>query len=145
MLLRQSRPCTQRMLCGMAAGIMLAASVWSLLLPAIERGQTGPLPAWVAPAVGLVLGAVGFCGWKVAGQLLQAAGRAWRMGRMVLAVTLHNLPEGMVVGLAAALALRGSRMPSAGALALSLGIGLQNIPEGCSSQPAAGTEGPDPQ
>ena len=116
---RADEPRTRRMLCGMAAGIMLAASVWSLLLPAIERAEAGTLPVWLAPAAGLVLGAVGLL------QLEEAAGRLMRteskedgrMGRVVLAVTLHNLPEGMVVGLAAA-------------LALALGIGLQNIPEG---------------
>lgn len=59
LLRRQARPATRRILCGMAAGIMLAASVWSLLLPAIERAEQGPLPAWVPPAVGLLLGAVG--------------------------------------------------------------------------------------
>ena len=109
-------PRTRRMLCGMAAGIMLAASVWSLLLPAIERAERGPLPGWLPPAAGLVIGAVGLL------RLEQAAGRLLcsgdgHCGRMVLAVTLHNLPEGMVVGLAAA-------------LALALGIGLQNLPEG---------------
>ena len=100
LLRRRSRPCTQRILCGMAAGIMLAASVWSLLLPAIQRGQTLPLPAWIPSAVGLVLGAVGLLQVEqFAGQLL--AGGAGHGGRMVLAVTLHNLPEGMVAGLAA--------------------------------------------
>ena len=129
LLRRRSRPCTQRILCGMAAGIMLAASVWSLLLPAIQRGQTLPLPAWIPSAVGLVLGAVGLLQVEqFAGQLL--AGGAGHGGRMVLAVTLHNLPEGMVAGLAAALALTGEPDAISGALALSLGIGLQNIPEG---------------
>ena len=122
-------PRTRRMLCGMAAGIMLAASVWSLLLPAIERAERGPLPGWLPPAAGLVMGAAGLL------RLEQAAGRllcsgAGHCGRMVLAVTLHNLPEGMVVGLAAALALHGDADAVSGALALSLGIGLQNIPEG---------------
>ena len=122
-------PRTRRMLCGMAAGIMLAASVWSLLLPAIERAGAGPLPAWLPPTAGLVIGAVGLL------RLEQAAGRLLRTsagsgGRMVLAVTLHNLPEGMVVGLAAALALQGEPDALSGALALALGIGLQNIPEG---------------
>lgn len=99
-------PRTRRMLCGMAAGIMLAASVWSLLLPAIERAERGPLP----------------------GRLLCSG--AGHCGRMVLAVTLHNLPEGMVVGLAAALALSDEPDAASGALALALGIGLQNLPEG---------------
>ena len=122
LLRRQARPCTQRILCGMAAGIMLAASVWSLLLPAIERGRGLALPAWIPSAIGLVLGAVGLL------QLL--AGGAGHSGRMILAVTLHNLPEGMVAGLAAAMALTGEPDAISGALALSLGIGLQNIPEG---------------
>lgn len=88
-----------------------------------------PLPAWIPSAVGLVLGAVGLLQVEqFAGQLL--AGGAGHGGRMVLAVTLHNLPEGMVAGLAAALALTGEPDAISGALALSLGIGLQNIPEG---------------
>ena len=114
-------------LCGMAAGIMLAASVWSLLLPAIARSEGRA--AWVPPALGLILGAVGLLRLgDAAGQRL--AGGPGHCGRMVLAVTLHNLPEGMVVGLAAALALHGDADAVSGALALSLGIGLQNIPEG---------------
>ena len=127
LLRRQARPATRRILCGMAAGIMLAASVWSLLLPAIARSQGRA--AWVPPALGLILGAVGLLRLEnAAGQLL--AGGPGHCGRMVLAVTLHNLPEGMVVGLAAALALHGDADAVSGALALSLGIGLQNIPEG---------------
>ena len=132
-------PKTRRMLCGMAAGIMLAASVWSLLLPAIQRAEEGPLPAWLPPTAGLVIGAVGLLRLEqAAGTLLTGAG-AGHCGRMVLAVTLHNLPEGMVVGLAAALALSGEADAMSGALALALGIGLQNIPEGAIiSMPLAG-------
>ena len=123
-------PKTRRMLCGMAAGIMLAASVWSLLLPAIQRAEEGPLPAWLPPTAGLVIGAVGLLRLEqAAGTLLTGAG-AGHCGRMVLAVTLHNLPEGMVVGLAAALALSGEADAMSGALALALGIGLQNLPAG---------------
>ena len=127
---RADEPRTRRMLCGMAAGIMLAASVWSLLLPAIARSQGRA--AWVPPALGLILGAVGLLRLEdAAGQLLHTGSKEHgRMGRVVLAVTLHNLPEGMVVGLAAALALQGEPEAVSGALALALGIGLQNIPEG---------------
>lgn len=82
------------------------------------------------PTAGLVIGAVGLLRLEqAAGTLLTGAG-AGHCGRMVLAVTLHNLPEGMVVGLAAALALSGEADAMSGALALALGIGLQNIPEG---------------
>ena len=130
-LRRQPGPRLQRALLGFAAGVMLAASVWSLLLPAIQRAESGCLPAWVPPAAGLCLGALGLL-WleHKAGDLL--VGGAGHCGRVVLAVTLHNLPEGMVVGLAVALAFQGSEDSLAGALALSIGIGLQNIPEGAS-------------
>ncbi len=121
---RAQEPRTQRMTSGMAAGIMLAASVWSLLLPAIERAERGGVwPGWFPPTAGLVVGAVGLL-------RLEALAGPRHCGHMVLAVTLHNLPEGMVVGLAAALALEGSPEAVSGALALALGIGLQNIPEG---------------
>ena len=60
-------PKTRRMLCGMAAGIMLAASVWSLLLPAIQRAEEGLLPAWLPPTAGLVIGAVGLLRLEQAG------------------------------------------------------------------------------
>lgn len=130
-LRRQPGPRLQRALLGFAAGVMLAASVWSLLLPAIRRAESGCLPAWVPPAAGLCLGALGLL-WleHKAGDLL--VGGAGHCGRVMLAVTLHNLPEGMVVGLAVALAFQGSEDSLAGALALSIGIGLQNIPEGAS-------------
>ena len=82
LLRRQARPATRRILCGMAAGIMLAASVWSLLLPAIARSQGRA--AWVPPALGLILGAVGLLRLEdAAGQLL--AGGPGHCGRMVLA------------------------------------------------------------
>ena len=69
LLRRQTRPATRRILCGMAAGIMLAASVWSLLLPAIARSEGRA--AWVPPALGLILGAVGLLRLEdAAGQLL---------------------------------------------------------------------------
>ena len=111
LLRRSAAPRTQRVLSGMAAGIMLAASVWSLLLPAIERTRELGVAAWVPPSAGLVLGAAGLLRLEsMAGQLLQRG-----KSRMVLA---------------AALALSGEPDAVSGALALSLGIGLQNIPEG---------------
>ena len=129
LLRRETDPRTQRMLSGMAAGIMLAASVWSLLLPAIQRAKEQGVAPWVPPSAGLVLGAVGLLWLEKAAERL-AAEKPRHGGHMVLAVTLHNLPEGMVVGLAAALAVAGAEDAVSGALALSLGIGLQNIPEG---------------
>jgi ZIP family zinc transporter len=130
-LRKEPSPRSQRMLLGFAAGVMLAASIWSLILPAIDRAQDGFLPMWVPPTAGLCIGAFGLL-WieRKAGKLL--LGGKGHSGRVVLAITLHNLPEGMVVGLATALALSGSADAMTGAMALSLGIGLQNIPEGAS-------------
>ncbi|GJN64479.1 ZIP family metal transporter [Faecalibacterium gallinarum] len=119
----------ERTLTGFAAGIMLAASVFSLLLPAVERASAQALPPWLPASAGLCLGALGLLWLEEAAGNLLASGPG-RGGRMILAVTLHNLPEGMVTGLAAALALSGTGDAVSGALALSLGIGLQNIPEG---------------
>ena len=125
LLRRSAAPRTQRVLSGMAAGIMLAASVWSLLLPAIERTGSWASRRGCRPRQGWCWAAGLLRLESMAGQLLQRG-----KSRMVLAVTLHNLPEGMVMGLAAALALSGEPDAVSGALALSLGIGLQNIPEG---------------
>lgn len=133
---RAQEPRTQRMTSGMAAGIMLAASVWSLLLPAIERAERGVWPGWFPPTAGLVVGAVGLLRLEALAGRWFAAGPG-HCGHMVLAVTLHNLPEGMVVGLAAALALEGSPEAVSGALALALGIRVTEHPGGCGGEPAA--------
>ena len=129
----------QRALTGFAAGVMVAASIWSLLIPAIERsaglGQWGFAPA----AVGFWVGVLFLLGLDHAIPHLhrncqQAEGPKSRLQRttmMVLAVTLHNIPEGMAVGVVYAGYLAGdAQITSAGALALSLGIAIQNFPEG---------------
>ena len=122
--LRSPAPRLQTALPGFAGGVMTAASVWSLLLPAIEQTHAeGRLPAWLPAAAGLVLGAL----FLTAADALQ--GGAMGRDRMLFtAVTLHNIPEGMAVGLAFALAADGEGL--AAALALALGIGVQNFPEG---------------
>ena len=109
---------------GFAGGVMTAASVWSLLLPAIEQsGAESALPAWLPAAAGLFLGA-GFL--ALAEHLQRGAGGKERL--LFTAITLHNIPEGMAVGLAFALAAEGESL--AAALTLALGIGVQNFPEG---------------
>ena len=129
----------QRALTGFAAGVMVAASVWSLLIPAIEQSaELGRLSFF--PAV------VGFWGGILFLLLLdqliphlhaksdQPEGPRSQLQRttmMVLAVTLHNIPEGMAVGVVYAGYLSGNaQITAAGALALSLGIAIQNFPEG---------------
>ena len=126
---------------GFAAGVMIAASYWSLLAPAIEMAEEGSLPAWVPATTGFLIG--GFFLWSIdkilphlhlgfPRQEAEGIKTSWhRSVLLVLAITLHNIPEGLAVGVAfGALA---SELPSAtlgGAIALALGIGIQNFPEG---------------
>lgn len=129
----------QRALTGFAAGVMVAASIWSLLIPAIERSADKGRWAFAPAAVGFWVGVLFLLILDHAIPHLhrnaqQAEGPKSRLQRttmMVLAVTLHNIPEGMAVGVVYAGYLAGdAQITSAGALALSLGIAIQNFPEG---------------
>lgn len=128
----------QRVFLGFAAGVMIAASVWSLLIPAMEMAEAAGQPGWLPSGGGFVLG-VAFL--LLLDRLLphlhpscnQPEGLHSSLKRstmLVLAVTLHNIPEGLAVGLAFGLTAENSAMPLSGALALSLGMALQNFPEG---------------
>ena len=128
----EPRPQFQRTMLGFAAGVMTAASVWSLLLPAIEQSADFGVPGWLPAAAGLLLG-VGFLSALDAVLPHLRRARDMELSRrqstlLMAAITLHNVPEGMAVGLAFALAAEGEGM--AGAAALALGIGIQNLPEG---------------
>ena len=129
----------RRSLAGFAAGVMVAASIWSLLIPAIEQsegmGKLSFLPAFIGFWVGVLF-------LLLLDRLIphlhvgseQAEGPKSKLGRttmMVLAVTLHNIPEGMAVGVMYAGFLAGNtQITAASALVLSLGIAIQNFPEG---------------
>ena len=129
----------QRALTGFAAGVMVAASVWSLLIPAIAQsaalGRWSFLPAvlgfWVGILFLLALDHIIPHLHAKSGQAEGPKSRLQRTTMMVLAVTLHNIPEGMAVGVVYAGFRSGSaQITAAGALALSLGIAIQNFPEG---------------
>ncbi len=129
----------QRSLAGFAAGVMVAASIWSLLIPAIEQsaylGRLAFFPAFAGFWCGvLFLLALDHLIPHLHVGSEQAEGPKSNLGRttmMVLAVTLHNIPEGMAVGVMYAGFLSGSaQITAASALALSLGIAIQNFPEG---------------
>ncbi|MCM1450838.1 MAG: ZIP family metal transporter [Clostridium sp.] len=129
----------RKALAGFAAGVMVAASVWSLLIPSIEmtgkEGIGGVLPALVGFAIGMLF--LLFLDDIVPHQHIDSdqsegpkSGLS-RTAKLFFAVTLHNLPEGMAVGVALAAALDESAYLSmAGAVALSIGIAIQNFPEG---------------
>lgn len=137
---RQMPALVQKILLGFASGVMVAASVWSLLIPAMEMGGTDTEAARVIPAVCGFLAGIGFLllmDHVIPHLHLGSSSpegphsRLSRTGMMALAVTLHNLPEGMAVGVAlAAAADEGGVLSMAGAIALSLGIAIQNFPEG---------------
>lgn len=126
---------------GFAAGVMLAASFWSLLQPAIELAEAQGAPPWLPATVG-ILGGTAFL--RVADRLMphlhpglplsaaEGPPTVWRQSTLlVLAITLHNIPEGLAVGVAfGAAAATGSPGLLSAALALTIGIGLQNFPEG---------------
>lgn len=129
----------QKALLGFASGVMIAASVWSLLLPAIDMSEEQGGVVWLPAAVGFLLG-MGFL------LLLDSLTPHLHLNEeepeglpaelkkttmLVLAVTLHNIPEGMAVGVTFAGMMTGNTMISlAGAFALSIGIAIQNFPEG---------------
>lgn len=126
---------------GFAAGVMIAASFWSLLSPAIEMSVGGPVPVWVPPAVGFLLGALMLMvldaiiphlhlGFPI--EESEGIKTSWhRSILLVSAITLHNIPEGLAIGVAFGAAyLNLENATLAGAIALAVGIGIQNFPEG---------------
>lgn len=130
----------QRIFLGFAAGVMIAASVWSLLIPAIEEAEANGIPGWLPASGGFVLG-IAFLmlmdallpHLHLSSNQPEGLSSSWkRTTLLVLAVTLHNIPEGMAVGLSFSLAAQhgGSSAAFSAATALAIGIGIQNFPEG---------------
>lgn len=126
-----------QLLLGFAAGVMIAASMWSLLIPAIEAAEEAGLPGWFPAAGGSVLGVLFLVTMNtllphLTPAFLQAPrdGSGRRSILLVLAIAMHNIPEGMAVGISFALAARSDPTLLPAAMALALGIGIQNFPEG---------------
>jgi len=126
---------------GFAAGVMIAASYWSLLAPSIEMSESLNIPAWLPALTGFLAGGVFL--WSVdkimphlhmglATRDAEGIRTGWQRSiLLVLAITLHNIPEGLAVGVAfGAVAYNIPSADLAGALALAIGIGIQNFPEG---------------
>ena len=128
----------QRILTGFAAGVMVAASFWSLLEPALESSESMGKLSFVPAAVGFLVG-IGFLlvlDMVTPHMHMNKEGEGPKSGikrttKLILAVTLHNIPEGMAVGVVYANLIGGNNLVSAaGALALAIGIAIQNFPEG---------------
>lgn len=138
-LKNEMKPLIQKTLLGFASGVMVAASVWSLLMPAMDMAEGMGKFAFIPAAVGFLLGITFLLIMdKITPHMHLKASEAegpkkpWKKTtKLVMAVTLHNIPEGMAVGVVWAGVLAGTEsMTFAGALALSVGIAIQNFPEG---------------
>lgn len=125
---------------GFAAGVMIAASFWSLLQPAIERAESSSLPHWLIPTLGFISGAIFL--W-ISDKIVTRAriylgtdrkneSRATRIIMLIFSITLHNIPEGLAVGVAFGALSSGncSAAQLMSAVSVAFGIGLQNFPEG---------------
>ena len=129
----------EKLLLGFASGVMIAASIWSLLIPSIDMAEEQGVVAWIPATVGFLLGMVFLL---VLDSIIPhlhlnsskpegMKSKLQKTTMMVLAVTLHNIPEGMAVGVVFAGAIsQNSGITLAGAFALAIGIAIQNFPEG---------------
>lgn len=129
----------QKILLGFASGVMIAASVWSLIIPSIELAEEQGVLPWLPTAVGFILGIVFLLILDTLTPHLHLdkekpegiKSNLKKTTMLVLAVTLHNIPEGMAVGVVLASAISGNTtITIASALVLSIGIAIQNFPEG---------------
>lgn len=146
---RNVRDTAQRAFLGFAAGVMVAASIWSLLLPGIETAENNSQPGWLVVTVGFVMGVALLLAvdaivehWRKS-ELRRATEKndvkqpitfSKNVMMMVLAIVVHNIPEGMAVGVAFAMAFKAEAEAApallSGAIALTIGIAIQNYPEG---------------
>ena len=131
-------PKVMNVMLGFAAGVMIAASFWSLLDPAIQQAEALGQPGWLIATAGFLLGAaflwasdkaVTFARGRQNAVLPFAPGKNW-IFMLILSITLHNIPEGLAVGVAFGALRFGTPEALLGAVSVAVGIGLQNFPEG---------------
>lgn len=132
-LKKELKPSVNQLFLGLASGVMLAASIWSLLIPSIELSASYGKLSFIPASVGFLLGIVFLYSLNIYIDKIYKKKQINNHRNMLLslAVTIHNIPEGMSVGVIFAGLLSGNNLVSlAGAFALSIGIAIQNLPEG---------------
>ena len=121
----------EKFITGFAAGVMIAASIWSLIIPSVEMSTYNSKLIWIPATVGILLGIFFLIIINIIADRLECKKNKEKLNMVMFSVTLHNIPEGMAVGVVFAGFLSGnSAVILAEAFALSIGIAIQNIPEG---------------
>lgn len=121
----------QKLMIGFASGVMIAASVWSLILPSVEMAEETYKLVWVPAAIGFILGVLFLIFVNRMAEKVEAKNNGKKFNMLMFSVTLHNIPEGMAVGVCFAGFLAGnSGILLIEAMILAIGIAIQNIPEG---------------
>jgi len=121
----------QKMIVGFAAGVMIAASVWSLILPAVEMAENQGVITWIPATIGFVAGVVFLLITNHIAENIEKKQNGKKLNMLLFSVTLHNIPEGMAVGVCFAGFLAGNAgIGLFEAMLLAIGIAIQNIPEG---------------
>lgn len=121
----------QKIIVGFASGVMIAASVWSLILPAVEMAENQGIVSWIPATVGLLLGVIFLLFINKMAERFENKQNGKKLNMLLFSVTLHNIPEGMAVGVCFAGFLAGNAgIALLEAIVLAIGIAIQNIPEG---------------
>lgn len=121
----------QKLMIGFASGVMIAASVWSLILPSVEMAEETYKLVWVPAAIGFILGVLFLIFVNRMAEKVESKNNGKKFNMLMFSVTLHNIPEGMAVGVCFAGFLAGnSGILLIEAMILAIGIAIQNIPEG---------------
>ena len=120
----------QKLMLGFASGVMIAASIWSLIIPSVEMAKSQNIISWIPASVGLILGVIFLIFVNnLADKIKKKSNK--KLDMLLFSVTLHNIPEGMAVGVCfAGFLLKTKGIDLGAAYLLALGIGIQNIPEG---------------
>ena len=121
----------QKMIIGFAIGVMIAASIWSLIIPSIEMAEKQGNIKWIPSTVGLILGILSLILINNLAENIQKRKNGKKLNMLILSVTLHNIPEGMAVGVCfAGFLAKNTGIGLIEAVLLAIGIAVQNIPEG---------------